>query len=116
MLFLAKKLLNAQAREHVCAGAMARGLFDSSGGARAAGVWRGRKMYRGVMQAVFNGNGGLRGADEKSPCDLFADHAASPKARRRETEADVSAAKLFSPRKKAPEGGAAGTCGVVGEI
>ena len=22
----------------------------------------GRKMYRGVMQAVFNGNGGLRGA------------------------------------------------------
>ncbi len=65
---------------------------------------------------LFDGNGGLRGADEKSPCDLFADHAASQKARRRETEADVSAAKLFSPGKKAPEGGAAGTCGVVGEI
>ena len=27
-----------------------------------ATVARGRKMYRGVMQAVFNGNGGLRGA------------------------------------------------------
>ena len=27
-----------------------------------ATVVRGRKMYRGVMQAVFNGNGGLRGA------------------------------------------------------
>ncbi len=40
MLFLAKKLLNAQAREHVCAGAMARELLDGNGGARAAGVWR----------------------------------------------------------------------------
>ena len=57
MLFFAKKRLNAQAREHVCAGAtVARGLrgcgaggnmpvggagfFDGNGGARAAGVWR----------------------------------------------------------------------------
>ena len=50
MLFSAKKLLNAQAREHVRAGAMARGLFNGNGGLRGAGA------------CLPDGNGGLRAA------------------------------------------------------